>query len=157
MYIISTFEHSSFLELAITQLVVEGLPKEKILAIPLQKWRKEKRILDSIHQADGISQIDTAAVLGTVFMILGTIYGFVWTWGPIIWGLFGLLFGVALGLLLDVFVYKVKDKRATGKNATDVVLMIYCEETQADKVEKNLWQQFALGVARLNMTIPHAK
>lgn len=157
MYIISTFEHSAYLELAITELVVEGLPKEKILAVPLQKWRKEKRIFDTIHQSDGISQVDAAAVLGTVFMVLGTIYGFIWAWGPIIWGLIGLIFGAALGFVLDVFIYRVKKKKRTGKNATDVVLIIHCTEQQGDKIEKVLWDHFALGVARLDTTIIHTK
>lgn len=52
-------------------------------------------VMDTIHRADGISLFDGAEVSGAILMTLGVVYGFVLKWGPIIWGLIGLLAGVS--------------------------------------------------------------
>lgn len=151
MYVISTFEQSLFLELAITELEERGIARDKILAVPLDKKVEEKNVFDTIHRADGISLFDGAASLGAVFMILGTIYGFVWKWGPIIWAVIGLFFGAGLGFILDFMIRRKRpnSKKATGQS-TEVVLIIKCNGNQFEMVEKTLWQHFALGVAKLD-------
>lgn len=53
-------------------------------------------------QVDGRSILDGAMMSVTVFMVLGAIYGFVWRWGPIIWGLLGLAGGFFLGLIIEL-------------------------------------------------------
>lgn len=150
MYIFATFEHSTFLELAITEMIKEGVSKEKILAVPLDKLIEKQKILDTIHQSDGVSLIDGAAVMGTIFMVLGTIYGFIWEWGPILWGLIGLAFGAALGLVLDFLIDKRRGKRKglAGK-VTEVILVVHCTENQVEMVENILWEYLAIGVARV--------
>lgn len=97
MHIVSTFEYSQYLELAITELEKKGIAKDKILAVPLDKNIAERKILDKIQRSDGMNLFDRAAVLGTVFMVLGSIYGFILKWGPVIWALIGLAFGAMLG------------------------------------------------------------
>ena len=90
MYIIATFEYNNFLERAVTEMQMQGVAKERILAAPLDKKGEERRLFDTMHSSDGLSLIGLAAALGTIFMLLGTIYGFVLAWGPIWWGLIGL-------------------------------------------------------------------
>lgn len=151
MYVISSFEHSLFLELAITALEQKGIAKEKILAVPLEQKVEKRKFFDTIHRSDGISLFDGAAALGTAFMALGVIYGFVWKWGPIIWGLIGLLCGVFLGFLLDFFTGKERRNKKKVKNiATEVILIINCSENQGEMVEKVLWDHFALGVGKID-------
>ena len=87
MHIISSFEHSAFLELAINHLQEKGIEKENIVAVPLHNMKDQLKLFDTIHRSDGESLLDLAAVLGTVFSVLGASFGFVLTWGPIIWGL----------------------------------------------------------------------
>lgn len=152
MYVFSSFEHSVFLELAITALTQKGIAKNRILAVPLEKRYVGRKLFDTIHRSDGMSLLDGAAVLGTVFMILGVIYGFVWKWGPILWGLIGLGFGGSLGFMLDLLICKKGGrKNKSGDKATEVVLIVNCTENQVEMVETLLWDHLPLGVARLNL------
>ena len=148
MLVVSTFDHSLHLELAITKLEQEGINKENILAAPLDRREEKKKIFDTIHYSDGLSLFDGALALGTVFMVLGTIYGFVWTWGPIIWGLIVLLVGTGSGLILDLFINKQKSSaKKTGDYFSEVVIIIKCSEDQAPMVKDILWDHNSLGVS----------
>ena len=151
MYMVASFVQTVFLELAITKLEQKGIPKERILAIPLERRANDKQILDTINHSDGVSQIDGAAVLGTIFMVLGTIYGFELKWGPVIWGLIGFITGAALGFTIDFLIRKKTYKKGkAGNSLTEVVLIINCNESQQEMVEETLWEHWSLGVARLN-------
>lgn len=151
MYVLATFEHSISLELAISVMEKKGLGREKILAVPLERKMEENKLFDSIHHSDGISLFDASAALGTVFMILGVIYGFVLAWGPVIWALIGLFSGVALGFLGDFFFSgrRRKSIQQHSKIATEVILIVHCEESQAEMVEKVLCANLALGIAKI--------
>lgn len=106
IHVISSFEHSTFLELAIVKLQQSGIKKEEIVAVPLDTPSEKPRLFDTIRRADGYSLFDLAAVLGTVFSVLGASFGFEWKWGPIIWGLIGLAIGAFIGFVIDFFYTK---------------------------------------------------
>lgn len=148
MFVIATFESSIYIELAISALEQRGVSKEKILAAPLDKRTEQRKLFDSIHSADGFSLFDAAAILGTCFMLLGAIYGYVLEWGPIIWGIIGALSGLFLGFVLKLLIIK-KTKQGTKWIASEIVLMIRCEDEQWEKVESILWENHALGITRI--------
>lgn len=151
MQIFSTFEHSIYIELAITAVEKIGVEKENILAVPLMNRVQDRKLLDTLHQADGISLFDKGAAIGTAFSVIGTCIGFVLEWGPIIWGLIGAAIGFIIGFMIDFIFYKVIHKRKRvlkGKHA-EVVLVINCPNELAEKVEQLLWDHLALGVAKL--------
>ncbi|MDU0204703.1 hypothetical protein ACYEXS_25070 [Paenibacillus sp. MAH-36] len=151
MQIFSTFEHSTYLELAINELEKSGVTKENIFAVPLTNQKVERRIFDSIHNSDGVSLISTGAALGTGFSVVGASLGFKLQWGPIYWGLIGAVGGFLLGFLIDLFIYKVIKRRKQllrGKNG-EVILIVECEDNQADRIENILWHHLALGIARV--------
>jgi hypothetical protein len=150
MYVIATFEQTLSLELAISALELKGLHKENILAVPLDKRTEPRQLFDTIHRADGFSLLDASAILGTVFMLLGSIYGFEWKWGPILWGIIGAVFGSLLGIILKFIV--IKNRNYGKRNITsEVVMMIICEEHQWETIEKILWDNMALGISRLKI------
>lgn len=149
MLIAATFDHSSFVELAVTELEERGIAQEKMLAIPLAQKEKGFAILDTIHRADGVSIMDAAAVFGTIGMVLGTIYGFIWTWGPIIWGLIGLFVGAAVGFAGDYLLIRRNLSTQRKSKVSELVLMVSCETTQADIVEQILRNNTAFGVGRV--------
>jgi hypothetical protein len=151
MHIFSTFEYSNYLELAITAMQMKGIPKENILAVPVDKRDEQRKLFDSIHQSDGLSTIDVPMILGTFLMILGSVYGFVLTWGPLIWGLIGMGSGMAAGLIIKYTMAKNSFKRQTGHKSTEVVLVIECTIEQADVVKNILWENHALGVGKLSL------
>ncbi|MFP3124403.1 SoxR reducing system RseC family protein [Ectobacillus funiculus] len=148
MLVITTFENSLFIELAISSLEQKGIPKEQIFAVPLKKRTEPKQLFDTIHRADGLSMFDAAAILGTCTMLLGAIYGYVLKWGPIIWGIIGAVTGLLVGFLIKLWM--VKKRPEENKQITsEVVLMIRCEDYQWEVVERILWEHTALGVARV--------
>jgi hypothetical protein len=149
LYVIATFDNSLFIELAITAIEQNGVPKEKILAAPLDKRSEPRQLFDTIHRADGLSMFDGAAMLGTCFMLLGAIYGYVLKWGPIIWGIIGAVSGLLLGILIKLLLVKNKQRGAKSITA-EIVLMIRCEDHQWETIEKILWENTALGVTRIN-------
>ncbi len=148
MYVIATFEQSIFLELAITALEQKGILKEKILAVPMDKRTEPRKLFDTIHRADGFSMFDAAAILGTCFMLLGAIYGYVLKWGPIIWGIIGAVSGILLGFVLKLLIVK-KSNYGTKNITSEVVLIIRCDEHQWETVENILWDNTALGISRI--------
>ncbi|MZP28303.1 hypothetical protein GTO91_01010 [Heliobacterium undosum] len=108
MYIVATFEQSLLLELALSELEEKGIQRDHILAVPLKISSNKGKIMDTIYGADGISLFDGATVLGSASMVLGVIYGYVLAWGPIIWGLIGLMTGLVVGFILDLAVRNKK-------------------------------------------------
>ena len=148
MHIISSFEHSAFLELALNKLQEKGIEKENIVAVPLQNIKDQPKLFDTIHRSDGESLLDLAAVLGTVFSVLGASFGFVLTWGPIIWGLLGVAFGAIIGFTFDYLLTKKRIKRKTTLH-TEVILIVNCKENEYDTVKRILFENRALGVGEL--------
>jgi hypothetical protein len=149
--IYSTFEHSNKLELAIQELEKLGVQQENIFAVPLTNRKVERRLFDSIHNSDGVSLISKGAAIGTALAVIGASVGFKLQWGPIYWGLIGAGGGFLLGVLIDLFIYKVIKKQQRllrGKNS-EVILIVECESNQGDPVESILWHHLALGVARV--------
>ena len=150
MYIISTFDHSNYLELAITAIQMKGIAKENILGVSLDKRGEDGKLFDTIHSSDGLSLLDLPMILGTLFCFFGSIYGFILTWGPVLWGLIGLLAGLSLGFIIKLMTTKKYDNRQKRLKATEVVLIIQCKENQLAMVKDLLWEHHALGVRKLD-------
>ncbi|RKQ30253.1 hypothetical protein [Oceanobacillus halophilus] len=152
MQIFSTFEHSSYLELAITSIEKAGIQKENILAVPLMNRVQERKLFDTLHRADGISLFDKGAAIGTAFSVIGTSIGFVLEWGPIFWGLIGGATGFIIGFIIDFIFYKIihKRKRILEGKHSEVILVINCPNELTEKVEQLLWDHLALGVAKID-------
>jgi hypothetical protein len=151
MQVFSTFDESSYLELAISLLEQKGITKEDIFAVPLHNRQEERKIFDTLHRSDGISLIDMAMALATAFSVVGASVGFILPLGPIYWGLFSAVIGFILGLGIKLFIVKVVKKHQRllrGKNS-EVVLIVECEETKVELVEQILWDHFAIGVAKV--------
>lgn len=65
--------------------------------------------------------------------------------GPIIWGLIGLVVGVAVGLILDYLLTKRKLSTHRKDKGSELVLIVSCDKTQVDMVEKVLRNNTAFG------------
>ncbi|WP_027085959.1 hypothetical protein [Cohnella panacarvi] len=149
MQILATFEYSTFLEIAITELEAKGITS--IYAVPLDLRKKEPRLLDTIHRADGMSFIDKGMIFAFLLSTVGASKGFVWPGGPVIWGIAGAFLGFVIGVALSGVLYLIKrNKNQTqikkGKRS-EVILIVACEDNQASVVEDILWDHKALGMA----------
>jgi hypothetical protein len=148
MFVIAAFENSIYIELAIAALEKQGIPKECILAAPLDKRKELRGLFDSIHKSDGFSLFDGPAILGTCLMLLGAIYGYILEWGPILWGIIGALSGLLIGFVIKMLLLK-KNKRGSNKITSEIVLMVRCEDHKWENVEKILWEHLALGMTKI--------
>lgn len=148
MQVFSTFEHTPYLELAISLLEKKGFKKDQIVAIPLDNRTEERNIFDTLHRSDGVSLIDIGMALATAFAVIGASLGFVLTWGPIYWGLIGAASGFVLGFVIKLIFVKKKQHLGKGKHS-EVILIVDCEENQVGLVEAVLWDHFAIGVAKM--------
>lgn len=147
MYIIASFDYSPSLEVALTELMENEIPQSNIFALPLDKRAEAPRLFDSIHYADGTSLVDIAGILGCIFMLLGSIYGFILEWGPITWALIGLTSGLVVGFLIKWIYIKKTYKRNFSKSKTEVFVMVYTkEEAKVQKIREILWQHNAHGL-----------
>ena len=151
MYIVSTFDHSVYLELAITAIQMKGIKKEDIMAVSMDKKGEERMLFDSMHSSDGLSLFDLPAILAVIFGIFGSIYGFVLKWGPLFWGLIGISIGALLGFIIKLIITKKYSHRQKDKRGTEVVLIIECIESQLEMVKDILWANKALGVSKLDI------
>ena len=151
LQLFSTFETTSYLEMAISTLEKKGIKKESIFAVPLDNRKVERKVFDSLHRSDGTSFIDIGAALATAFAVIGASIGFKLAWGPIYWGLISAFIGFVLGFAIRLFIELVlkKKKRALKGKHSEIILIIDCEETQSELVENILWNHFALGVAKV--------
>jgi hypothetical protein len=147
MPVISIFEHSLALELAISELENHHIEKERILAASVNKNVVEKKYLDPFN-ADGLNLFLVSGI-GMSVMLLGTMYGFVLYWGPILWGLIGLIVGSIIGLAIDYIWKKTIRKKTLRKIIADVLLIVNCEEDQVELVENILKQHHTLGLVRI--------
>ncbi|MFK7696608.1 hypothetical protein [Paenibacillus sp. HJGM_3] len=151
MQVFSTFETSLFLEMAIATLTQKGIPSESIFAVPLDNRQENHKILDTLHRSDGTSLIDIGFAVATGFSVIGASIGFRLAWGPIYWGLIGGFVGFVLGFAIRLFIeLAVKKRRRVlrGKHS-EVILIVDCEDSQAELIESILWSHLALGVAKV--------
>lgn len=145
MHFISSFQHSAFVELVLSNLEKNGISKDNIFVAPLDKSSPILSNVEKAHQK-GASKYELSFIFGNVFMLIGGIYGFVLAWGPIIWSILGLIFGGILGLTIS-FIF-MRTKWLQKKTQTEVVLIVECERHQSELVERLLWEHSALGVMK---------
>lgn len=142
--IIATFDHSSYVEMVIHDIEKLGVPSQNIVALPLENLDSKTHIIDTVHRVDGGSILDGAMMSGTIFAVLGAIYGFVLHWGPVIWGLLGLVGGFLLGLLIELAVNK-KKVNFLAKRKSEVIIEVTCSAVLQDQLIKILKLRKARG------------
>lgn len=145
MYLISSFDHTIHVELVLTRLEQMGISRDNIYAVPLHVFTEEARLFDTIHRADGVSLLDTGLALATAMTVVGSSYGFILRWGPIVWGVIGAVTGFIIGFILDLFFNK--RRRSKLKNTpvlSNVFILVRCDQQIADKVKEVLHEHHAI-------------
>jgi hypothetical protein len=150
--IIATFDHSPFVEMVIHDMEKLGVPPQNIVALPLENLQSKTHIFDSIHRVDGRSILDGAMMSGTIFAVLGAIYGFVLYWGPIIWGLLGLAGGFLLGLIIEIAISKKKIKVFSNRKS-EVIIKVTCNASMQNQLVNILKSRSAIGFVTMSQQL----
>lgn len=150
MYIIASFEYSFALELAITDLLQNGITNEQIKSVPLVKESTSKNKTTQCYvKSDEFSLFDLSLVLGNMFSVPFISFGFIWKWGPIIWGLIGFSIGVLIGIVAGLIKNGWQKNKRDRKDQTEVYIMIKCSLEAKNTVEEILWNHNAIGIAKI--------
>ncbi|MCL7748364.1 hypothetical protein [Halalkalibacter alkaliphilus] len=151
MNVIASFSYSMYVELAIKELKQNDINDDSIFVIPLTETKQKKNI-DIIRGGEDINLFEASVATATAFSVLGTIYGFIWTGGPVIWGLIGLFSGAILGFIIDYLIKKQKIKRKHKKgNGGEIMVIIHCSQEKVQMVKNILFDHFTLGVSVVDM------
>ena len=153
MQIFSTFEHSVFIEMAISTLEKKGVKRENIFVIPLDNQTEERKVFDNLHRSDGTSFVDIGVALATAFSVIGASIGFELAWGPIYWGLIGAAIGFLIGFGIRIFTEIIlkKRRRLLKGFQSEIIVIVDCEESEAEMIENILFSHYALGVAKIKV------
>ncbi|MDQ0902666.1 hypothetical protein [Paenibacillus sp. V4I7] len=149
MHVIASFEHSIYLELAITALEEAGIPKEHIYAVSLQGRPNKPKMFDTIHRSDGVSLFDAGTALATALTVIGSSYGFILKGGAILWGFIGAVVGFTIGVLIDIAHKKRKKANLlpSRDKMTEVIVLVACEKEETKHIQAVFWEHHAFGVA----------
>ncbi|WP_100487933.1 hypothetical protein [Sporolactobacillus pectinivorans] len=141
--ILSIFEHSLFVEMALASLKSIGMDQKSLMALSLNLPPRSKRHTSTPISYDGYSRTDLGFIFATAFGVVGASAGFRLYWGPIIWGIASSLSGFLIGFLIEYFVLRHKKQRSL---APKVIMIIRCRRDQQQQIEQILWENQALGL-----------
>ncbi|SHH77515.1 hypothetical protein SAMN02745823_00965 [Sporobacter termitidis DSM 10068] len=144
MFVVSVFQQSIQVELAVTALEQEGVAKSEILAVPVQKEQPGKGLFDSMHSASGESVLDLPMILGALATLFGCIYGFRLAWGPVLWGIIAAVLGFGVGFVLKLLFLK---KKKASSHQSEVVIFVKCDGGKLERIERLLHDNGAQGVS----------
>ncbi|MBC9785086.1 hypothetical protein H1S01_11260 [Heliobacterium chlorum] len=147
MLIIGTFEHSFELEQALAVLEHSGITRKNIMVVPMDTVPKNPNQFLSKPRDLYSNGIEVGIACATASAVLGTTLGFSYTWGPILWGLFGAFIGFSVGFGLYLYINRRIHRRHAGK-LPDVSVIIQCTEGQAVLVTETMWEFGVLTVGR---------
>ena len=139
--------------MAISTLEKKGVKRENIFVIPLDNQTEERKVFDNLHRSDGTSFVDIGVALATAFSVIGASIGFELAWGPIYWGLIGAAIGFLIGFGIRIFTEIILKKRRRLLKGfhSEIIVIVDCEESEAEMIENILFSHYALGVAKIKV------
>ncbi len=147
MHVIASFHYSTYIEIALAELEQQGIDRRRLIAVPLDSRPSGRAMFDTLHRSDGGSLLDAGMALGAAVSVVTASLGMTLAWGPVYWGLIGAAGGFAVGFAIDLTLSRRRRRRNARKKGAEVVVVVDCEPTEADRVTETLWRHQALGVA----------
>jgi len=147
VHVIASFPYSTYLEIAIAELEEHGIPRSRVMAVPLERRPSGRSMIDTMYRSDGSSLLDIGMALGTATSVVTASLGMTLAWGPVYWGLIGAGAGFAAGLLIDLAFARRRRRHAKRATRPEIVLVVDCDDWLADRVADTLWRHQAAGVA----------
>lgn len=150
MYVISSFDRSAYLELAVTALEAEGISRGDILIVPLAERDERVKPHHSIRRSGGINLFDTGVVCATATALFSLTYRYLFNWTPLAWGITGAAIGYLLHRGIDGIYQRKKRNSSTNAGGTGVLAAVHCTAADAERVKEIFSIHLAFGVAVLD-------
>ncbi|MFB9324785.1 hypothetical protein ACFFSY_02375 [Paenibacillus aurantiacus] len=147
MLVIGSFQITTELEQVLALLENTGIGRDRIMAVPMD-IDETNDALEPIQSRDRrAGGFEMAMACATAFAVIGTSRGFIWAWGPIIWGILSAIIGFGFGLLLHIAITMIKGGRPRKPGQLpEVTLLVRCQPESVEAVRRLLWQHQALSV-----------
>ncbi|KIL38780.1 hypothetical protein SD70_24135 [Gordoniibacillus kamchatkensis] len=126
------FPYNANIEIVLDDLKRRGYTSNSAMTVPLHDPSESPPTIAAVGTG-GRSNWDIGFVLGTIGMLLGSIYGFVWPGGPVLWALAGLIFSFGAGVGLDWLLRIRKIHRRRKRSG--IVLWIRCDDAEAKRLQ----------------------
>jgi hypothetical protein len=147
LHVIASFHYSTYIEIALSELESLGIERKRLIAVPLETRPGGRAAFDTMHRSDGQSYLDAGMALGAAVSVVTASLGMTLAWGPVYWGLIGAATGFAVGFAIDWSLTRRRRRRSRRPKGAEVVMIVDCEPSEADRVADTLWRHQALGVA----------
>ncbi|WP_166238760.1 hypothetical protein [Paenibacillus turpanensis] len=145
--IVALFSYTENVDLFLIEMKRRGFGDSNLLVVPLKKADYPLTI-EAVSRG-GRTHWDMAFFTGTICMLLGCIYGFVLAFGPVLWGLFGLIFGMIFGYFLQWCYEKWKGNRKKTMQKSFIVIMVRCPKTQENEIHSVLYKHHAYALGKV--------
>lgn len=153
MELVALFPYNANIEIIMNDLQKRGYTPNSAMIVPLRDPVATPPNISAIGTG-GSTNWDLAFVVGTIGMLLGSIYGFVFPGGPVLWALGALLFSFGAGACIDWLVRIRKHRQRRIRSA--LVLWIRCEESEGTRLKAWLAEFGAEGIGEIGGAQPFA-
>ncbi|WP_284645504.1 hypothetical protein [Paenibacillus silviterrae] len=147
MNIFATFEHSIEVEIALTELENQWIPREQILVVFMENEPSPAH-LQARKKTMASNAFEVGMACATGSAVIGASFGFILSWGPIIWGLIATIFGFSAGFFLFYFLKKKGIRPYQRTNGPAILVIVQCTENLVGQVTDLMWQYKALTVGQ---------
>ncbi|WP_134683746.1 hypothetical protein [Brevibacillus migulae] len=148
MLIIGTFQQSIELEQALSVIEKSGIPRDHIMVVAMDaKPDAPFQLMTKSH--DPYSKaVEVGFATATASTVIGTSFGFILAWGPILCGLFAAIIGFFLGYGVYSIVEKNRSPQKQSQKLPEITVIIQCAEEKSHNIREILWSYRALTVGR---------
>ncbi|MDF2926465.1 MAG: hypothetical protein K0R57_5379 [Paenibacillaceae bacterium] len=146
MLVLATFDHSMELEQALLILEREGIERRGIMVVPLDALGRNSHIRFELPADWKERAFEIGMATGTASAVFGICLGFVWDWGPLIWGLLTAIGGFGIGYIIYGLVYHLLWKAGDPVKRPEAAVIVRGKEENVDLIRQVLWQHKALSL-----------
>lgn len=144
MLVVGTFANDRGVLQALLDIERAGIGKERLLVVAMDASPDEA--LEWTNPMAGHSAAETGIAVATATAVVCISRGFATAWGPIVWGLIGAAGGFATGFALNRLFVRHRRSRIRRSKASELTVLVECEEAERLRVVSALWNNEALAV-----------
>lgn len=146
MLVIGIFPNDMGLVQALLDMENAGIGKDRLLVVPLDASPDGTKPAAYFNPIAGQSGVESGIAVATASAVVFISRGFEMAWGPLVWGMIGAAGGFAAGYFLQRLYAARKRSRLRTERASEMTVLVECEESERQQVLHALWTNKALSV-----------